>query len=218
LEASIIDQYEVGIKKDFWRGTISTNITLYQIINSNLAQTAEFTSEGIINTNTNIKSLSGETKSQGIELDITAQPIEGMSLLAGYSYNDMRYSKTSGTLGSFITGDRLTRTPSNTANGSVFYTIPSGKLKGLSIGAMGNYIGNRIGGWNNTIGQTLPDRTIPLKGFATFDFSAGYNWNQFSVLCKISNVTNELNYTVHENYSFNPIAPRQILTTIKYKF
>lgn len=218
LEASIIDQYEVGIKKDFWRGTISTNITLYQIINSNLAQTAEFTSEGIINTNTNIKSLSGETKSQGIELDITAQPIEGMSILAGYSYNDMRFSKTSDTFGSFITGDRLTRTPSNTANGSVFYTIPSGKLKGLSIGAMGNYIGNRIGGWNNTIGQTLPDRTIPLKGFATFDFSMGYNWNQFSVLCKISNVTNELNYTVHENYSFNPIAPRQILTTIKYKF
>jgi iron complex outermembrane receptor protein len=162
--------------------------------------------------------LSGETKSQGIELDITAQPIEGMSILAGYSYNDMRFSKTSDTFGSFITGDRLTRTPSNTANGSIFYTIPSGKLKGLSIGAMGNYIGNRIGGWNNTIGQTLPDRTIPLKGFATFDFSAGYNWNQFSVLCKISNVTNELNYTVHENYSFNPIAPRQILTTIKYKF
>ena len=37
-------------------------------------------------------------------------------------------------------------------------------------------------------------------------------------LSKISNITNELNYTVHENYSFNPIAPRQILTTIKYKF
>jgi iron complex outermembrane receptor protein len=218
LEASIIDQYEVGIKKDFWRGSISTNITLYQITNSNLAQTAEFTAEGTINTNTNIKSLNGETKSQGIELDITAQPIEGMSVLAGYSYNDMRYSKTSGTLGSFITGDRLTRTPSNTANGSIFYTIPSGKLKGFSIGTMGNYIGNRIGGWNNTIGQTLPDRTIPLKGFSTFDFSIGYNWRQFSVLSKISNITNELNYTVHENYSFNPIAPRQILTTIKYKF
>jgi len=218
LKASIIDQFEIGIKKDFWKGMVSINSTYYQIINSNLAQTAEFTSDGAINTNTDIKSLNGETKSQGIEIDITAKPIEGMSILAGYSYNDMRFSKTSGTLGSFITGDRLTRTPSNTANGSIFYSIPSGKLKGLSIGAMGNYIGNRIGGWNNTIGQTLPDRTIPLKGFATFDFSMGYNWKQFSVLCKISNIANELNYTVHENYSFNPIAPRQILTSIKYKF
>jgi iron complex outermembrane receptor protein len=59
---------------------------------------------------------------------------------------------------------------------------------------------------------------IPIKGFTTFDFSMGYNWNQFSVLCKLSNVTNELNYTVHENYSINPIAPRQIMTSIKYKF
>lgn len=218
LEASIIDQFEIGIKKDFWKGIISSNITFYQITNSNFAQTAEYNSEGVINTNANIKSLSGETKSQGIELDITAQPIEGMTVLAGYSYNYMRYSKTSDANGSFIVGDRLVRTPLNTANGSIFYSIPSGKFKGFSIGTIGSYIGQRIGGWNNTIGQTIPDRTIPLNGFTTFDLSMGYNWNQFSVLCKISNVTNELNYTVHENYSFNPIAPRQILTTIKYKF
>lgn len=218
LKASIIDQYEIGIKKDFWKGMVSINTTYYQIINSNLAQTAEFNSDGTINTNPNIKSLNGETKSQGIEIDITAKPIEGMSILAGYSYNDMRFSKTSGLTGSFIVGDRLVRTPENTANLSGFYTIPSGKLKGISIGAMGNHIGKREGGWNNTIGQTIPDRMIPLKGFTTFDFSLGYNWNKFSVLCKLSNITNELNYTVHENYSINPIAPRQIMTSLNYKF
>ena len=218
LKASIIDQFEIGIKKDFCKGLISTNITLYQIINSNLAQTAEFNSDGTTNTNSNIKSLSGETKSQGIEIDITAKPIEGLSILAGYSYNDMRFSKTSGLINSFIVGDRLVRTPANTANLSAFYTIDIGKLKGFSIGTIGNYIGKREGGWNNTNAQTIPDRTIPLKGFTTFDFSMGYNWNQFSVLCKLSNITNELNYTVHENYSINPIAPRQVITTIKYKF
>ena len=218
IAASIIDQYELGIKKDFWKGLISSNITIYKIINSNLAQTAELNLDGTLNTNTNVKTLSGETKSQGIEIDITAQPTEGMNILLGYSYNDMRYSKTLGAPGNFIVGDRLVRTPSNTANGSIFYNIPSGKFKGLSIGTMGSYIGRRIGGWNNTIGQTIPDRTIPLKGFTTFDFTMGYNWNRISILCKLSNVTNELNYTVHENYSMNPIAPRQILTTIKYKF
>jgi iron complex outermembrane receptor protein len=130
----------------------------------------------------------------------------------------MRYSKTSGATGSFIVGDRLVRTPANTANLSLFYSASSGKLKGFSIGTISNYIGKRVGGWNNTIGQTIPDRTIPLKDFATFDLSLGYNWKQFSILCKMSNITNELNYTVHENYSINPIAPRQIITTIKYKF
>jgi iron complex outermembrane receptor protein len=225
IKASIIDQYEVGVKKDFWKGILSTNITLYQITNGNLAQMAEFKADGSNNTDTSIKVLSGETKSKGVEIDIIAKPIEGLNITAGYSYNDMRYTKTSGINGSFIVGDRLVRTPANTANLSLFYTLPSGVLKGFSFGTLANYIGNRLGGWNNQIAAnsttgavTVNDREIPLEGYTTIDFSAGYEWKQFSILCKLSNVANVLNYTVHENYSVNPIAPRQVMTNIKYKF
>jgi iron complex outermembrane receptor protein len=225
IEPSIIDQYEIGVKKDFWRGALSTNVTVYQITNSNLAQTAEFKADGSNNTDTSIKVLSGETKSKGIEIDIIAKPVNGLNITAGYSYNDMRYTKTSGLNGSFIEGDRLVRTPANTANLSFFYTLPSGILKGVSFGAIGNYIGKRVGGWNNQIvvnsttsAITINDREIPLNAYTTIDLSAGYNWKQFSILCKLSNVTNTLNYTVHENYSVNPIAPRQLMTSIKYKF
>ena len=218
IKASIIDQYEVGIKKDFWRGLLSTNLTIYQIVNSNLAQTAELNASGNLNTDTTIKILSGETTSKGIEIDISAKPFEGLNIMAGYSYNDMRFTKTTGATGSFIEGDRLVRTPANTANLSFFYTLPSGKLKGLSIGSMANYTGKIIAGWNNTNGQTIPDRTIPINGYTNIDFSLGYNWKQFSILCKLSNVSNVLNYTIHENYSVNPIAPRQMMTTFKYKF
>jgi iron complex outermembrane receptor protein len=90
IEPSIIDQYEVGVKKDFWRGALSTNVTVYQITNSNLAQTAEFKADGSSNTDSSIKVLSGETNSKGVELDIIAKPIEGLNIIAGYSYNDMR--------------------------------------------------------------------------------------------------------------------------------
>ena len=45
---------------------------------------------------TTLKVLSGETKSKGIEIDLTAKPFEGFNINAGYSYNDMRYTKTSG--------------------------------------------------------------------------------------------------------------------------
>ena len=218
IKPSLIDQYEVGVKNDFWKGILSTNITIYQIVNSNLTQTAEFKADGTINTNTNVKSLSGETTSNGIEVDINIKPLETLSIMAGYSYNNMEYSKTTGAIGSFIEGDRLVRTPQNTANLSGFYTVPSGKLKGLSLGTIANYIGNRLGGYNNTNGQTIDDRTIPLSDFTTIDFSVGYSWNKFSLLCKLSNITNELNYTVHENYSVNPIAPRQVVTSLKYKF
>ncbi|MGO4905913.1 TonB-dependent siderophore receptor [Flavobacterium sp. W20_MBD1_R3] len=222
IKPSIIDQYEVGIKKDFWRGIVSTNVTVYQITNSNLAQTAEFKADGSSNIDTSIKILSGETTSKGIEFDIIAKPLEGLNIIAGYSYNDMRYTKTSGLKGSFIEGDRLARTPANTANLSFFYTLPSGILKGVSVGALGNYIGKRVGGWNNQIDSALPngiyDREIPINGYTTIDLSAGYSWEKFSLLCRLSNITNVLNYTVHENYSVNPTAPRQVMTSLKYKF
>lgn len=218
LKPSIIDQYEIGIKKDFCNGRFSSNITAYSIVNSDLAQQAEIKADGSINTDSNVKNLSGETTSKGIEIDLSSKPIEGLTILAGYSYNDMRFSKTSGAIGGFITGERLTRTPKNTANFSLFYTLQSGKMRGISLGTVSNYIGNRIGGWNNTLGQSVPDRTIPLSGYTIFDVSVGYKWKKVSVLCKLSNVSNALNYTVHENYSFNPIAPRQVLTSINYQF
>lgn len=232
IEASIIDQYEAGIKKDFYNGALTTGVTVYQITNSNLAQTAEFRADGTQNTDTSIKTLGGGTRSKGVELDITAKPVEGLSVIAGYSYNDMRYINTSGTNGSFIEGDRVVRTPQNTANLSFFYTLPSGVLKGLSFGAIANYIGDRLAGWNDdyvwtenkpvtnpkTYTITIRDRDIPLEAYTTIDASVGYTWNKFSILCKLSNITNELNYTVHENYSVNPIAPRQIMTSLRYKF
>jgi iron complex outermembrane receptor protein len=224
LEASIIDQFEAGIKTDFLKGLLSTNVTLYQITNDNLVQTAVFMQDGTtLNTDTNIKIMSGSTKSKGIEIDITARPIEGLSMIAGYSYNDMRYTETSGANGSFIEGDRVARTPTTTANLSFFYTLQSGFLKGVSVGAIGNYIGDRIGGWNNQYNNDpkYPDgiwyREIPLEGYTTVDVSAGYNWKKISLLCKLSNIANELNYTVHENYSVNPIAPRQVMVSLKYK-
>lgn len=225
LEPSIIDQYEAGIKKDFWRGALSTNLTVYQITNSNLVQTAIYRADGTLNINpidTNLRELSGQTKSKGVEIDVTSRPFAGLGINAGYSYNDMRYEKTSGLNGSPIVGDRLARTPANTANLSFFYTVQTGLLKGISLGAIGNYIGNRVGGWNNQYDSTRPngiwDREVPLDGYTTIDVSAGYEWKKFSILCKLSNITNELNYTVHENYSVNPIAPRQVLTSLKYKF
>jgi iron complex outermembrane receptor protein len=218
LPPSIIDQYEAGIKNDFFKGMLSVNLTLYHIVNNNLAQTAPFDKDGNQNSNTSIKVLSGQTKSDGVELDVAAQPVRGLSILAGYSYNNARYTKTDTTKGSFIEGERLVNNPTNTANASVFYAFNKGGLRGFKLGATLLYIGDRFGGNNNTVGQTQTySRVIPVEGYTVIDVSAGYTYKKISVMAKLSNITNTLNYYVHENYSINPLPPRQFVTTVSYK-
>ena len=219
LDPSIIDQYEAGIKNEFFNGKLSANLTAYRIKNNNLSQTAPFLKDGVTpNNNTAIKALVGETTSDGVEVDLAGHPTAGLDLMAGYSYNFMRYTNTPDAKGNYIEGERLVTTPAHTANGSVFYTFHQSSLKGLKVGASAFYTGKRYGGWNNTIGQTQTyNRLIPVEAFTTIDLSAGYSFKKLSLLAKISNLTNTYSYYLHENYSTNPIAPRQFVATVSYK-
>jgi len=110
-------------------------------------------------------------------------------------------------------------TPKHTANTSVFYTFYNGDLKGFKVGASVYYLGDRVAGNANTVGQTQTiSRLVNVPGFTTVDASVGYTYKKISIIGKISNIGNVLNYNVHENYSINPIPPRQFLTTLSYKF
>ena len=109
--------------------------------------------------------------------------------------------------------------PSNTANGSIFYTFDSAALRGFKIGASAFYTGFRYAGYNNTVGQTQKyNRLLPIGGFATADLTAGYTYKKISLLASVTNVTNTKNYLIHDNYSVTPIPPTQFLTTLAYKF
>lgn len=219
LKPSIINQFELGLKKDWFENRFSSNVTLYKIINNNLAQQAEFSADGSLNINPRIKEFAGQTTSDGVEIDLSGQIYRQLQFMAGYSYTFMRYTKTTGTNGSYIEGEQLVRNVPHTANATLFYTFNRSKIKGLKLGASAFYTGNRYAGWNNRIGQSQTEsRIIPVKGYSTFDLSAGYTFGKLALLTKISNLTDVLNYTVHENYSVNPIAPRQFMTTISYKF
>lgn len=215
MRPSIIDQYEAGVKNDFLDGKLSANVTVYRIQNSNFAQTALFKADGTANADATIKEFTGETKSDGLELDLTGTILPGLNFLAGYSYNFYRYTSTLPT--GAVEGQRLIGTTKNKANATIFYTFQDGAVKGLKLGTTILYTGTRNGGYIDTKVQTA-SRLIPLTPFTTVDFTAGYTWKKLSLLAKVSNLTNELNYFVHENYSVNPIAPRQFVTTVSYKF
>ena len=220
LPSSLIDQYEIGLKKNLWKNTLAFNITAYQIENSNLAQTAAFDKNGNINGDTNIKEMTGATRSRGIELDITGNPTPNLSINAGYAYNNMVYTDTPDSDGSFVEGERLVRTPANTANASIFYTLPK-YVKGLKLGFTAFYTGERLAGWNNlkdTNGNPKTNRMYEIGDFTTVDFTIGYQFKKFNVQGRLGNIFDVVDYNVHENYSVNPITPRNFYLTFNYKF
>ncbi len=219
LSPSIVDQYEVGVKNDLFNGRVSANASVYRIQNSNLALTALTRADGSPNTDTNVKEFTGQTTSDGFEVDINASLSKNFYFITGYAYNYIRYTKTAQTAGAFIEGERLTNSPAHTANATIFYTFDLSRLRGLKLGASAFYTGARNGGNNNTFGQTPAfSRLIPLTGFTTIDLTAGYGYRAVSLLVKLSNITNELNYLIHDRYSIMPIPPRQLTATLGYKF
>ena len=212
LDPSIINQYEVGIKKNLLKNTLAFNITAYQIDNSNLSQVSEI--------NINYRELTGKTRSQGVELDITGNPTPNLSINAGYSYNYMTYLDTPNTDGSFVEGERLVRTPANTANASIFYTLPQ-YIKGLKLGFTAFYTGDRLAGWNNLKdknGNPKTNRMYEIGDFTTVDFTIGYQFKKFNVQGRLGNIFDVVDYNVHENHSVNPITPRNFYLTFNYKF
>ncbi len=219
LAPSLVDQYELGVKNTLLKGKLSANVSIYRILNSNLAQQAEFRADGTANADATVRELRGQTTSDGLEVDLNGAISQHVYFIAGYGYNNMRFTKTKGSKGSNIEGEKLVNNPQHTANTALFYTFSKGKLSGVKLGASAFYTGNRLGGYNNTVGQTqIGSRLLTLKGFTTVDITAGYAIGKYSLLAKLSNIFNTLQYVVHDNYSISPIAPRQFAVTAAYKF
>ncbi len=213
LPLSVLDQYEAGVKTNLLKSLLSTNFTVYKIINSNLAQPVLSTSPNYNQAFPNAQELAGEVTSKGAELDIMSKPINGFSIIAGYSYNDTRYTNST----QYINGSRLRYNPSHTANASVNYLF-SNRLKGLTLGVIGLYVGDRVAGRSTRVtvqNDTYKLMTIP--NYVQFDATAGYTLNTVTFKIKVSNLLNQLSYNVHDDNSINPIAPRLFSASISCK-
>ncbi|AIL44462.1 TonB-dependent receptor [Elizabethkingia anophelis] len=219
LKPTTIDQYEVGVKKNLWNNAIAVNLSAYQILYKNYYQTAELNAGGQPNSDPNMKEFAGKMRSRGVELDITGNPSKNLSLIGGISYNNSVYLDTPDNFG-YVENQRIVRTPATTANLSAFYTLPK-YIKGLKIGASFYYIGDRLAGWNDTKATNNSrngvSRIFTLKDYTTFALSMGYDWKKFSIQAKVNNLFDTVNYNVHENYSVNPIAPRNYYFTLTYR-
>ncbi|GGC93644.1 TonB-dependent receptor [Flavobacterium lutivivi] len=210
LKPSIVDQYEIGIKNKLFDERIHLNVTAYQITND------AFYQQSLANGNTYsyVKVLAGEVRSQGVEIDLISNPFEGLSILAGYSFNETKFTDSD----YYIPGSLLRYNPKNTANLNANYSF-KGKLNGLEIGVINSYVGERYAG-RSTRTQVANDsrKLIFINDFYQMDATVAYTYKKLSIRTKLSNVFNELSYNVHDDNSLNPIAPRNYSVALNYTF
>ncbi|MGF2411036.1 TonB-dependent receptor domain-containing protein [Ferruginibacter sp.] len=209
LPPSIIDQFEMGVKTMLLNNSISVNVIAYVINNNNAVQSYPNLSPG-----DSRRENGGQTQSKGAELDIVTKNIHGFNINAGYSYNDIRYKKS--TL--YVPGSRILYTPNHTANAHIYYVVkPSNKLNGLGGGIGLYYVGERVAGRSTT--KANPGYALmPVPDYFLFEASIGYTYRDVRFRFKVNNIFNQLSYNVHDDNSINPIAPRQFTATVSYKF
>jgi len=208
LPLSFINQYEAGFKSDMFDRLISFNVTAYTIINSNLAQMS--LANG--NTNTSIKELTGQVTSKGIEADLSAKPIYGVTMMAGFSYNNSRYTQSN----TYPKGTKIQYAPARIITGSAFYRF-RGALQGFGMGLTGMYVNGMNAGRVPRLHPTAAQQNyalIRLPAFLQADATVQYHYRQLTFAVKCSNFFNSLGYYAHEDGSVNPIAPTQVAATV----
>lgn len=211
LAPSIVDQYEIGVKNKFYNNRLSLQLTAYQINNSNLAQTSLLNG----NSNSTIKELSGATTSNGIELDLIYQPNPFLYVMGGYSYTKSTYTKSN----TYVIGSELRYNPKHTANMSVNYSIHKGWMKNTQLGLITSFVGDRFAGRSTRVTiQNDNYKLIPLSSYILFDATISYLYKYWSAKVKLANITDVLNYNIHDDNSLNPIAPRNYSLSLTYFF
>ncbi|WP_277984567.1 TonB-dependent receptor [Sphingomonas faeni] len=135
-----VKSYEIGAKTDFWNHRARLNLAGYIMDRKNSQvdiSSIQTTASGSFNNLVTINA-PGITKIRGIEADLTVQPVDGLTLTAGYAYT---YTKippvliaSTGVYQNFY----IVFTPRNAANGSIDYTMPIRDMD-LKFHLDGNY-------------------------------------------------------------------------------
>jgi iron complex outermembrane receptor protein len=191
------NQFEFGTKVNLFSNKLAATLSYYDIQVSNI----------VLSTGPNTYSQGGEQVSRGVEASMVANPIVGLNIIAGYSYNDSKLKRGAAT----FEGRRPEGAgPENLANLWASYRFQQGGLKGFGLGFGGNYAGeNNIFDRNNLGTFTLDDYTI-------INASVFYETEDFGITLKLDNITDEDYYSGWS--TINPQRSRMFSANFTYKF
>ena len=133
----------------------------------------------------------GAARSQGAEIDINAQIMDGLTLELNAGYDDAKFTQTvPGVL--FQSGDRIPQVPRASAEFDADYHFPiSNDVSGFA-NADYRYVGNS---WstNNALTNPTTGAVIPLirPSYRIADFRGGVKYGKTEYALFIKNLTNE---------------------------
>jgi iron complex outermembrane receptor protein len=197
------NQFEVGAKGVLLDEKLTGTISVYDIKVSNRVMPDA--------TNPRDYTQGGKVSSRGFEIDLNAAPVQGLNIIAGYSYNRTKILKGDkndfyGEPGRAPGGQG----PQHLANLWATYRFSTGVLKNFGIGLGGNYGGAYKVIDNSKTGVFL------LPAYTLLNGSLFYNARKFRVSFALNNITNEVYYTGY--WSINPQKPRNFAASLAYKF
>lgn len=197
------NQFEGGVKTNLIKGRITTTLSYYNIqVKNTLLNTGEMTGTGQA-----VQNQAGLLRSQGVELEANAYLIKGFSVIAGVSYNDMKYTEADET----VIGRRpATASSPWLVNFNASYQFLDGKLKGLGFGVGGNYASD------NKIVNSTTMGTFILPKYLVLNANAFYDTKKFRIGVKIDNFTNEHYWSGYTTANAQALA--NVLGSFTYKF
>ncbi len=201
LKPEQANQWEAGVKTDLFDNKLQAMVSYYDIRVSNrtLYPPAGTAYQG------------GKAGSKGFEVEVTAQPVHGLNILAGYSHNKTEVLEGIGTdfyaeKGRVIGGQG----PQDLANLWATYKFSNGSLRNFGLGIGGNYAGEYLVIDNSATGQFF------LPSYALLNASVFYNADHFRFTLNVNNITNEQYYIGY--WSVNPQRKRNFACSFAYRF
>jgi iron complex outermembrane receptor protein len=193
------NQLEGGVKLNAFDGKLSGTISYYDIKVSNILRTDQ--------DHPNFSIQNGTQLSRGLEAELIANPFTGFNIVAGYAYNNSKYTNADAN----VDGLRPNSSgPVNMANLWLSYRITQGTVKGLGAGFGGNYSGKSLVVSSISAGQFyVPEYTV-------LNSTVFYDAGKFRLAASVNNLTNK-KYWIGW-YTVNPQQPRSIIGSIAFRF
>ena len=194
------EQFELGVKRDWFGGRLSTTLATFQLTRSNLSTPDR--------QNPRFSRQVGEQRSRGVEFDIAGELAPGWRLTGSLAYLDARITKDN----RLPVGNRLVNAPAWSGSIWTTYAFHDNPLRGLEVGGGLFVAGDRKADLANRVN---------VDAHARVDLFARYKVNEtVSLALNVDNLFDE--YYVGGVYynpnTITPGAPRSLFGTIEIKF